>query len=118
MLLYTAENSLFFIMFVSFLSTLAGVSTAIIELEKNDKLDKHLFSLAIIFKGAFIGATAPVVMFLVLLAIEPMAIDTLKLHFDISTSTLRFIYLGLSLIFSRVLVLALYVQIEKKGRDL
>ena len=117
MIVYTAENSSYFLLFVAVLSMFAGIATSIIELEKDKKLGYNVYTGAVVFKGAFIGAFAPILMFLILLTVEPMAMEKFKLNLNVNTSTLRFIYLGLCLMFSRVLVIETYRFIEKKGKN-
>lgn len=121
MIVYNEQNSIYFISIISIFSMFAGVATILIKLDEEVEEHSKGYFYAMLFQGAFIGATSPVFIFLLLLVVEPVVLQLVfkayKTEITASRSILRILYLMFSLIFSRELVIRGYRLIRRKKND-
>ncbi len=121
MIVYNEQNSVYFIIIVCTLSMFAGVATMFIKLDEEKEEHSKSYYYSVIFQGAFLGATSPLLIFTFLLIVEPVALQIIfkayKTEIKASSSLLRGGYLIFSLIFSREIILKGYRLIRRKKND-
>lgn len=118
MLTYTEENSTSLIIIVSLLSMFAGVSTVFMKLDEDKEEHSKSYTYSMLFQGLFIGAVSPILMFQFLVIIEPILAQiifkTWQTKITVEKDFLRIFYWGVSLAFSREIVIRVYNTIKRK----
>lgn len=105
-------------LFISFLSTMVGIATALNDLKVREELKSVSHPYFIIFKGGLIGAISAPAMMLVLLAFGEQLIAKNGFIVDENfKQVLVSFYFLISLLLSRLIALKIIYIIEKKGKE-